>query len=380
MAMGSDFAVRKKRGPKVQVFDLGCLDKNSRTSPQPQPLRSHRRTPTTTTMLQIFALVTLTVVVTAGKPGTPLGGIPTTQIAPGVDLPMQGIGTWLYNSSRAEQAVLTALTLKPTPYVHIDTALVYGNQDGVGRAIQRSGRARKSFFLTTKIPGGLNATYTQTSLEKDLALLQVDYVDLMLVHYPCTMDAHEAGGKASRQAMWKVMEKFVNDGKARAIGVSHYCERHLKDLFEINTVPVAVNQVQYHVGMGSSSTSGANATDNKAFCDANGVTYQSFSPLCGPCQDAKGNPDKSLITGPLVTSIGKKYGKSGAQVSLKWQIQLGIPVIPKTDNPVHLQENIDLFDWTLSEADMTRLTAATGPAVAGVGTGAAAVSGDCTIA
>lgn len=295
-------------------------------------------------------------------------------------MPMQGIGTWLYNSSVAQAAVFNALTLKPTPYVHIDTALIYGNQDGVGRGIIASGRDRKSFFLTTKIPGGLNASYTQECLDKDLALLQVDYVDLMLVHYPCTMDAKAAGGRQSRQTMWKVMEKFVQSGKARAIGVSHYCQRHLQDVMDIATIPIAVNQVQYHVGMGSPTTSGANATDNKAFCDANGVTYQSFSPLCGPCQDAQGNPDRSLITGPLVTSIGKKYGKSGAQVSLKWQVQSGIPVIPKTDNPVHLRENIDLFAWTLSGADMATLSAATSPAVAGVGTGAAATSGDCTIA
>lgn len=332
-------------------------------------------------MLKGFLLTASAVAIaSAGKPGTPLGGIPTTTIAPNVDMPLQGIGTWLYNSSRAEEAVFTALTLKPTPYVHIDTALIYGNQDGVGRAIKRSGRDRKSFFLTTKIPGGLNSSYTQTCLDQDLAQLQVEYIDLMLVHYPCTMDAKAAGGKASRQAMWKVMEKFVQDGKARAIGVSHYCKRHLQDVLEIATLPISVNQVQYHVGMGSSSTSGANATDNKEFCDSNGITYQSFSPLCGPCQDAKGNPDRSLITGPMVTEIGKKYGKSGAQVSLKWQVQQGIPVIPKTDNPVHLQENIDLFDWTLSDADMATLSAATSPAVAGVGTGAAAVSGDCTIA
>ena len=101
------------------------------------------------------------------------------------------------------------------------------------------------------------------------------------------MDAKAAGGKASRQTMWKVMEKFVQAGKARAIGVSHYCQRHLQDVMEIATIPIAVNQVQYHVGMGSPTTSSINATDSKAFCDANGVTYQSFSPLCGPCQDAK---------------------------------------------------------------------------------------------
>ena len=272
-------------------------------------------------------LISTALVSSSPVPGKPLGGIPTVTIAPGVDMPLQGIGTWLYNSSRAESAVLTALKLTPTPYVHIDTALIYGNQDGVGRALKASGRDRKTYFLTTKIPGGLNASATQSSLEQDLTLLQVSYVDLMLVHYPCTMDAKAAGGKASRQTMWKVMESFVKAGKARAIGVSHYCQRHLQDVMDIATIPIAVNQVQYHVGMGSPTTSGANATDNKAFCDRSGITYQSFSPLCGPCQDAKGNPDRSLILGKLVQSIGKKYGKSGAQVSLKWQVQQGIPVV-----------------------------------------------------
>ena len=108
-----------------------------------------------------FIILILTVAaVSAGKPGVPLGGIPTISIAEGVDMPMQGIGTWLYNSSVAQAAVFNALTLKPTPYVHIDTALIYGNQDGVGRGIIASGRDRKSFFLTTKIPGesGVGAT------------------------------------------------------------------------------------------------------------------------------------------------------------------------------------------------------------------------------
>ena len=144
---------------------------------------------------------------------------------------------------------------------------------------------------------------TQTSLDQDLDELQVDYVDLMLVHYPCTMDAKQAGGKASRQEMWRVMEKFVHDGKARAIGVSHYCKRHLQDVLEIATVPIAVNQVQFHVGMGHA---GPDATDNEQFAKDNGITYQSFSPLCGPCVDAAGEPDRSLITGPLVVGIGRK--------------------------------------------------------------------------
>jgi len=323
-------------------------------------------------MMKLMLLAQLVTVAASYTSGPLFGGIPTVTIAKGVHMPLQGLGTWEYNETHTEQAVLTALTLKPTPYVHIDTALVYGNQKGVARGIKAAGRDRKSLFITTKIPGGLNASATQAALEQDLEELQMEYVDLMLIHFPCTMDAAAAGGKQSRQTMWKVLEKFVAAGKARAIGVSHYCQRQLEDILEIATIPIAVNQVQYHVGMG---TAGPNATDSKAFCDKHGITYQSFSPLCGPCGTSE------LLNGPLVTAIGAKHGKSGAQVSLKWQVQQGIPVIPKSANAAHQQENIDLFSWSLTAEEMATLTAATSPAVAGgTGSGANATSGDCSIA
>ena len=117
-----------------------------------------------------------------------------------------------------------------------------------------------------------------------------------------------------------------------------------------------------------------NATDDRDFCTAHNITYQSFSPLCGPCGDAG---HTALISGPLVTSIGKAHGKSGAQVSLKWQVQQGIPVIPKALNPQYLREDLDLFGWELSEKEMSSLSAATSPAVSG-GPGPTD-SGDCGI-
>merc|ERR1711968_422542 len=112
-----------------------------------------------------------------------------------------------------------------------------------------------------------------------------------------------------------------------------------------------INQVQYHVGMASPTTSFPNATDDKEFDETHGVVYQSFSPLCGPCGTTE------LIDGPLVSEIGKKYGKTGAQVSLKWQIQQGIPVIPKTHKVEYMKQNVDLFDWELSDIDMATLSA-----------------------
>merc|ERR1712146_605056 len=128
-----------------------------------------------------------------------------------------------------------------------------------------------------------------------------------------------------------------------------------------------VNQVQYHVGMGGAP---GNATDDKPFDKTIDVLYESFSPLCGPCGTME------LITGKMVTDIGKKYGKTGAQVSLKWIVQQGIPVIPKTDKASHMLENVDLFSWKLSDEDMKTLTDAASPPVAGA---SPTDSGDCSV-
>lgn len=292
--------------------------------------------------------------------------VPTKRIAPGVDMPMVGIGTWQYNDSVAYAAVKEALALG---YEHIDTALGYDNQAGIARAMAESGRKRSSYFVTSKIPGGLNMSSATAALELSLKQLQTSYVDLMLVHFPATWGGQ--GGKAMRIETWKALEAFHKAGKARAIGVSHYCQRHLEDIINMpdRTVPIAVNQVQFHVGMG---TAGPNATDDRAFCDAHGIQYESFSPLCGPCGTT------ALINGSLVTGIGKKYNKSGAQVALRWQVQLGIPVIPKTHKKAYMLENADLFDWKLDADDMAALTQATVPPVAG-DPGPPATSGDCSV-
>ncbi|GAB5357444.1 hypothetical protein AAMO2058_000375300 [Amorphochlora amoebiformis] len=266
--------------------------------------------------------------------------IPTITIAEGVQLPMVGIGTWLYNDTIAEQAVSIALR----------------------------GRERESFFVTSKIEGGLSYDETIAHHKENIQNLNISYVDLLLIHFPGGMMAdHPEGSKDMRQAQWKAMEKLVEMGLTRSIGVSHFCPRHLEDIFEIAQIKPAVNQVQYHVGMGRA---GINATDDQYFDSYHGVTYQSFSPLCGPCGT------KELINGPLVTDIGAKYNKTGAQVSLKWQVQQGIPIIPKSSTEKHIRENLDMFDWELSFSDMLTLTNQDKPGVAGGGPGS---SGDCDI-
>eukprot|EP00929_Paragymnodinium_shiwhaense_P090490 TRINITY_DN50681_c0_g2_i1.p2 TRINITY_DN50681_c0_g2~~TRINITY_DN50681_c0_g2_i1.p2 ORF type:complete len:327 (+),score=107.78 TRINITY_DN50681_c0_g2_i1:94-1074(+) len=282
-----------------------------------------------------------------------------------VQMPLVGIGTWLENSTVAEDAVKKAFSYG---YRHVDTAFVYQNQDGVGRALKAAvaanGLQRSDYFVTSKVPPG-NASATRENLATCMKDLQLDYVDLMLIHF----NDPNISSKALRQEQWLEMEKWAKSGKARAIGVSHYCRTHIDDILEVATVPIAVDQVQYHVGMGPSDP---NANDDKLYIQDRGILYQSFSPLCGPCDPPH---NMELVNGSLVTNIGKKYNKSGPQVALKWLVQQGIPVIPRSHQTEHMLQNKDLFDFQLSEQDMSALTQANSPAVAG-GPGPED-SGDC---
>jgi len=291
-------------------------------------------------------------------PTVPIKGVHGT-----VAMPLFGLGTWTINDTAAEASVKAAFGIG---YRHVDTAFVYENQGGVGRALKASGVARNEYFVTSKVPPG-NAIATAQNLETCLKDLGLDYVDLMLIHY----NDPNISSPAQRKEQWLEMEKWAKAGKARAIGVSHYCKHHLEDVLSVATLPIAVNQVQYHVGMGSA---GNMANDDKAFAESKGILYQSFSPLCGPCNP----PDnKLLINGSLVTDIGNTHKKSGAQVSLRWLVQQGRPVIPRSSNPVHLKENMELFDFDLSDSEMERLNKATAPAVGG---GPAPTdSGDCGV-
>jgi len=296
-----------------------------------------------------------------GYPSVPMNGLNGE-----MKMPLVGLGTWQYKDSVAEQATLDAFKLG---YRHVDTALGYGNQVGVGKALQtlkNGGLEREQFFVTSKIPGGTDAATTRANLDKAMEQLQLDHVDLMLVHYPATWGGE--GGAAMRKEEWLAMEKWAKEGKAKAIGISHYCKSHVEDILSVATVPIALNQVMYHVGMGNSPDV---ATDYKDYMKSKGIVYMSFSTLCGPCD---GDEPMELITGPLVTEIGRAHNVTGPQVALKWAVQQGIPVVPKSSNPKHLAQDFDLFSFTLSDDEMARLTAATTPATG------ADNSGDCGVA
>jgi len=278
-----------------------------------------------------------------------------------MDMPLVGLGTWQYNSSVAEQAVIDALQIG---FRHVDTALGYDNQIGVGAGLKKANLKRQEFFVTSKIPGGLNASATEAALDLALQQLGLDYVDLMLIHFPATWTG--VGGAAMRKEEWLALEKWAKAGKARAIGISHYCKSHIEDILSVATLPIALNQVMYHVGMGMSPNLG---NDYKEYCQSVGIVYMSFSTLCGPC----GKEKMELINGPLVTEIGKAHNVTGAQVALRWAVQQGIPVVPKSSKLQHLKEDFDLFSFSLTQAEMDKLTSATSPSTG------AADSGDCEI-
>lgn len=287
-----------------------------------------------------------------------------------IKIPLVGAGTWQYNDTVARQSVCKAFE---AGYTLVDTAWGYENQIGVGLALKDCwSRKREDLFLLTKIPGGLSREKTLALHHENLWQLQLDYVDHLMVHFPSDWEQKNTG-KAQRQEQWKAMEEIYHSGQAKSIGISHYCTQHIDDILEIATVRPSLNQVEYHAGSGDVD----NVIDK---CTYEGITFMSFSPLCGPCQyDAK----DSLIHGDLVTEIASHYpNKTGSQVSLRFIVQQAIegtlpqhnpkigPVIPKSNNIEHMKSNMDLFDFVLTDKDMDRLKAATKPEAEG---------GDCDV-
>ena len=274
-----------------------------------------------------------------------------------LQMPLVGLGTWRLGNT-TEATVATALSVG---YRALDCALGYNNQGDVAKAIASSGLKREDFWITSKIPGGLNTSAATAALDESVKQLGVPYVDLMLLHYPASWS--KEGGPALRKEQWLALEKWAKStGKAKSIGVSHYCKRHLDDVLSVASEPVALNQVQYHPGMGPLSGVNASLRHDPDYMKEKGVVYAAYSSLCGPCPAPD---DKTLISGPLVTRIGKAHSKSGAQVSLRWAVQRNIPVIPKSHSPDHLKQNLDLFSWKLTDEEMKELDEAKAPVETG---------------
>ena len=244
----------------------------------------------------------------------------------GIKMPMAGIGTFLLTPDEAEASVLSALQCG---YRLIDTANAYVNEKAVGRAMRKSGIPRDEIFLETKL---WPSFYEQEdAVEKTLQHLGTDYIDLLLIHQP-------AGNYV---AGYRLMEKAYKEGKVRAIGLSNFTPEQVQEILDICEVKPAVLQTEVHPYSQEKKL--------KEFLDKEGIVIQAWYPL--------GHGDKALIQEPLFTEFGKKYGKSNAQIILRWHIQADNIVIPGSKNPAHIKDNFNLFDFALTDDEMAKITA-----------------------
>lgn len=248
----------------------------------------------------------------------------TVTLNNGVEMPMLGYGVYQVSNAECERCVLDAISVG---YRAIDTAQSYGNEEAVGSAVQRCGVPRDELFLTTKVWIS-NAGYeaAKDSIDRSLQKLRTDYIDLLLIHQPF----------GDYYGTYRAMEEAYKAGKLRAIGVSNFYPDRLIDLCQFVEVTPAVNQVETHVFQQQKTA--------HEYMEKYGVQHESWGPF------AEGRKD--FFSNPVLTEIGRKYGKSSAQTALRFLLQSNVVVIPKSTHKERMAQNIDVFDFTLSEADM----------------------------
>ena len=244
----------------------------------------------------------------------------------GIKMPMAGIGTFLLTPDEAEASVLSALQCG---YRLIDTANAYVNEKAVGRAMKKSGLKREEIFLETKLWPSFYED--DNAVDKTLERLGTEYIDLLLIHQP-------AGNYV---AGYRQMEKAYKEGKVKAIGLSNFNQGQIEEILGLCQVKPAVLQTEVHPYF--------QEQELKKFLSKEGMVIQAWYPL--------GHGDKALLEEPLFTELATKYGKTNAQIILRWHIQDGNIVIPGSKNPAHIQDNFDLFDFSLTEEEMARVAA-----------------------
>jgi 2,5-diketo-D-gluconate reductase A len=251
----------------------------------------------------------------------------TVTLNNGVPMPILGYGVYQIPAEQTEQAVTDALA---AGYRHIDTAAAYGNEEAVGRAIKSSGIPREELFVTTKLwvhDGG--EAGTKQAFDTSLQRLGLDHLDLYLIHQPFG-DVYSS---------WRAMQDLHREGLIKAIGVSNFYPDRLVDLIDHNEIPPAVNQVETHPFF--------QRADYQALMRERSVQIESWGPL------AEGRND--LFSNATLSGIGEAHGKSVAQVVLRWLVQRGVVVIPKSVRPERMAENLDVFDFELTHEQMSRI-------------------------
>ena len=247
----------------------------------------------------------------------------------GVKMPVLGYGVYQVDPAECERCVSDAISVG---YRSIDTAQAYANESGVGNAVKKSGISRDQFFITTKVwitNAGEQAA--AKSIETSLKELKTDYIDLLLIHQPF----------GEYYGTYRAMEKACRDGKVRAIGVSNFYPDRLIDINNFCEIKPAVNQVETHIFQQQKAA--------HAVMEKYGIAHESWGPF------AEGRKD--FFTNPTVMAVGEKYGKTVAQTALRYLIQSGVIVIPKSVRRERMEENLNVFDFKLSESDMSALSA-----------------------
>lgn len=250
----------------------------------------------------------------------------TTELNNGIKMPWLGLGVWKVEDGSAVESIIK-MGVK-AGYRSIDTAAAYYNEHGVGKAIKECGISREDLFITTKVWNADEGhDSTLKAFEKSRGKLGLDYIDLYLIHWPV---------KGKYIDTWRALEKLYKDGRVRAIGVCNFQIHHLLDIFESGSIIPMVNQVEYHPLLSQ--------TELRAFCKKEKIQLEAWSPLM-----------QGHLELPLLIELSNKYGKSPAQIVLRWDLQNEVITIPKSTHENRIIENTNIFDFELSDEDMSRI-------------------------